>query len=62
MRYRYVYQMRHTFASMMLTAGENPNWVATHMGHCNLAMIHKNYGRWIPANDTGAGAKAAALW
>lgn len=61
-RYRYLYQMRHTFASMMLTAGENPNWIATHMGHCNLAMIHKNYGRWIPENDTGAGAKAVALW
>ncbi|WP_434777498.1 hypothetical protein [Neisseria sp. Ec49-e6-T10] len=32
-RYRRPYQTRHTFASMMLSAGENPMWVAAQMGH-----------------------------
>jgi integrase len=27
-RYRYPYQMRHTYVSMMLSAGENPAWIA----------------------------------
>jgi integrase len=29
-RYRYPYQTRHTYASMMLSAGEPPMWVAKH--------------------------------
>ncbi len=33
LRYRRPYQTRHTYASMMLTAGENPVWVAAQMGH-----------------------------
>src|ERR1019366_3566308 len=32
-RYRYPYQTRHTYASTMLSAGENPLWVAQQMGH-----------------------------
>lgn len=32
-RYRYPYQTRHTFASTLLSAGENPVWVASMMGH-----------------------------
>lgn len=39
---------RHTYASMMLSAGEQPTWVSQQMGHSNLAMIFQNYGRWIP--------------
>lgn len=61
-RYRYPYQMRHTFASTMLSAGENPMWVASIMGHKDWTMIAKVYGRWIPATDPTAGQKAAALW
>ena len=35
-RYRRQYQTRHTFASMMLTAGESPVWLAQQMGHSDL--------------------------
>lgn len=45
--YRYPYQCRHTYASMMLTQGENPMWVAKQMGHADWGMIRKVYGRWI---------------
>jgi len=45
--YRYPYQTRHTYASMMLSAGKNPMWVAKQMGHADWGMIRKVYGRWI---------------
>jgi integrase len=46
-KYRYPYQCRHTFASMMLSNGKNPLWVATQLGHVGLIMLNKVYGRWI---------------
>jgi len=60
-RYRYPYQMRHTYASTMLSAGENPVWVAGQMGHKDWVMIVRTYGRWIPEVDPTAGMKAAAI-
>ncbi|WP_083648653.1 site-specific integrase [Alteromonas abrolhosensis] len=46
--YRYPYQCRHTYASMMLSQGKNPLWVARQMGHADWGMIRKTYGRWVP--------------
>lgn len=60
-RYRYPYQTRHTYASTLLSAGENPVWVASQMGHKDWVMIVRTYGRWIPSVDPTAGEKAAAL-
>ena len=60
--YRNPYQTRHTYASMMLSAGENPMWVAHQMGHKDWGMIRKRYGRWIPDVDPVAGGKAMAYW
>jgi len=48
-RYRKPYQTRHTFASMMLSAGENVMYVAGQMGHADWSMLVKVYGRWIPS-------------
>ena len=56
-RYRYPYQTRHTFASTLLSAGENPVWVASMMGHKDWAMIIKVYGRWISSIAPDAGKK-----
>ncbi|MBL8496776.1 site-specific integrase [Nitrosomonas sp. JL21] len=47
-KYRNPYQTRHTFASMLLSRGEKPLWVASQMGHKDWGMIIKVYGRWIP--------------
>ena len=47
-RYRPVKQTRHTFASLMLSRGENPMWVAQQLGHSDLKMLRDHYGRWIP--------------
>ncbi len=61
-RYRNPYQTRHTYASMMLTAGESALWVAQQMGHKDVTMIYKTYGKWIPSAVPDAGDKAAKLF
>lgn len=61
-KYRRPYQTRHTYASMMLTAGESPMWVAQQMGHKDWTMIARVYGRWIKDALPDAGSKAIALF
>ncbi|KFZ30052.1 hypothetical protein IDSA_05775 [Pseudidiomarina salinarum] len=46
-RYLKPYACRHTYASTMLSGGENPMWVAKQLGHKDWGMIRKVYGRWI---------------
>lgn len=48
-RYRVPYQCRHTYASMLLSWGANPMFVAAQMGHKDWGMIRRRYGRWITA-------------
>lgn len=50
-RYRNPYQTRHTFASMMLSAGENIAWVSSQMGHSNIMITARTYARWINTNE-----------
>lgn len=57
-KYRNPYQTRHTYASMMLSAGEHPMWVADQMGHADWTMIAKVYGKWMPDANIAAGEKA----
>ncbi|UWE18060.1 site-specific integrase [Herbaspirillum huttiense] len=61
-RYRRPYQTRHTYASMMLSAGESPMWVAQQMGHKDWTMIARVYGRWIKDTQPEAGNKAVNLF
>ena len=60
--YRIPYTTRHTFASMTLSSGANPMWVAKQMGHKDWGMIRKVYGRWIPDVDTSIQDKIQAIW
>lgn len=60
-RYRRPYQLRHTYASTMLSSGENIHWLAKQMGHRDATMILRTYGKWIPDVDPSAGSKAEAL-
>ncbi|NHO86603.1 tyrosine-type recombinase/integrase [Pseudoteredinibacter isoporae] len=46
-RYRNPYQTRHTYASQLLSGGENPLFVAEQMGHKTTEMIMRHYGRWV---------------
>lgn len=61
-RYRNPYQTRHTYASMLLSRGENPLWVAKQMGHVDTEMITRNYGKWIPDPDAKGGYTLKAQW
>ena len=47
---------------MMLTAGESPIWLAQQMGHTDLTMISRTYGRWMSDAVPDAGRKAEALF
>ena len=42
------YQTRHTAATLLLAAGENPEWVARTLGHASTEMLFKVYSRYIP--------------
>jgi len=61
-RHRRPYQTRHTYASMMLTAGEPLGWVANQMGHGDLSMLARVYGRWIKSATPDVGNKAVAMF
>lgn len=56
-RRRYVYQLRHTFATWALSSGENPAWIAKQMGHTDTAMLYRHYGKWMPQMDPKAGSR-----
>jgi len=60
-KYRKPYNCRHTYASTLLSAGENPMWVAQQMGHKDWSMIIRVYGRWIPEVAQNTGGKIKAL-
>ena len=44
---RSLYQTRHTFATLMLDAGELPGWVQKMMGHSSMKMILERYYAYI---------------
>ena len=48
LRSRTMYQTRHTFATLMLSTGENPAWIARMMGHTSVEMLFNKYSGYIP--------------
>jgi len=46
-RYRNPYQTRHTYASQLLSGGENILYIAQQMGHKNTEMVMRHYARWV---------------
>lgn len=53
-RYRNPYQLRHTFASQLLSQGENPARIASVLGHKTIEMVIRTYGRWIGGQPASA--------
>lgn len=47
-RYRPPDQMRHTFATLAISAGENINWVARMLGHKSPVMTLEKSNRFVP--------------
>lgn len=54
LRKRGLYQTRHTYASLMLLAGERPLWVANQMGHVDVNMIFERYAKYMPKGNEGS--------
>ena len=44
---RGIKQTRHTFATVALSCGENPLWIAKVMGHRDAEMVIKVYSRYV---------------
>ncbi|EKO3618266.1 site-specific integrase [Vibrio metschnikovii] len=42
------YQTRHTYATLLLAAGESPEWIASQMGHTTTTMLFRVYSRYVP--------------
>ena len=42
------YQSRHTFATLMLATGENPEWIARQLGHTDTTLLFTVYSRFVP--------------
>lgn len=42
------YQTRHTAATLWLSAGEAPEWIARQLGHATTEMLFKVYSRYVP--------------
>lgn len=61
-RYRNPYQTRHTYASMMLSNGENIMWLSKQMGHADIEMVMRTYGKWIPDSSIKAGYRPVNNW
>ncbi|MGJ8518159.1 Arm DNA-binding domain-containing protein [Carnimonas bestiolae] len=57
-RYRRQYQTRHTYASMMVSAGEPLAWVSRQMGHSSVTITAQIYASWIPIEGEIVGSKA----
>ncbi len=45
-RYRRPYDLRHTYATMLLMAGRTPAWCARQLGH-SVEMFLRTYARWL---------------
>jgi len=53
---RSLYQTRHTFATLMLDAGEHPGWVQKMMGHETMQMIYEKYYSYIKNYERDEGS------
>lgn len=52
LKHRKAYQSRHTYACWSLSAGANPNFIASQMGHTNAQMVYQVYGAWMEETNS----------
>ncbi len=65
LRARTMYQTRHSFATLMLGAGEQIGWVAQMLGHTSVEMVIRRYHKFIPnltRRDGSAFVAEASRW
>jgi len=49
-----IHDIRHTFASLLLSKGESPVYVKEQLGHSSIKMTVDVYGHLIPGSNRGA--------
>ena len=54
--YRNLYQMRHTFASLMISNGEDILWVSNMLGHKNANITLSFYAKYIKNDEKTRGS------
>jgi len=54
--YRTIYQTRHSFATMMLSNGEDILWVSHTLGHKNSSITLEIYARYIKSKERKRGS------
>ncbi|TRX57972.1 Arm DNA-binding domain-containing protein [Thalassomonas sp. M1454] len=48
MKPRRMYETRHTAASLWLSSGESPEWIAKQLGHSTTEMLFRTYSKFVP--------------
>ncbi|WP_457744485.1 tyrosine-type recombinase/integrase [Sulfurimonas sp.] len=56
LEYRTIYQTRHSFATMMLSNGEDILWVSHTLGHKNSSITLEVYARYIKSKEKKRGS------
>ena len=61
LKYRSPNQLRHTFATLHIAAGENISWVSKMLGHRNVTTTLERYNKFIPnlTRDDGSAFEKA---
>jgi len=62
------HSLRHSFASLLIAAGQSPVYVQRQLGHASIQLTVDTYGKWLPmgnkaavdALDEGNGSKVVA--
>lgn len=55
------HQTRHTFATLLLAAGESPEWIANQMVHTTTTVLFRVYSRYVPNLTRRDGSAFAAF-
>ena len=60
-RHRKPYSLRHTCATLLLSQGQTPSYVASQLGHSSPVMTMTRYAKFLPRERREAPARFEAL-
>jgi len=60
-RWNRFHDLRHTYAAMMISLGENIKFIQTQMGHSTISTTLDRYGHLLPEASEGVGRRLDAL-